>query len=102
VAGFIAAVLTIPSREEQELKRLERIRRAMYPEPEPVKPAKPEGVAETAVKTSIWVTLLREAVQAARPLLVSLVTASLKARQQQADAAAAASQPPGGDPPYGG
>jgi hypothetical protein len=99
VAGFVAAVLTIPSREEQELKRLERIRRAMYPEPEPPKPPHAEAVAEKAAKASLWVTLLREAVQAARPMLVSLVTASLKAHQQER---AEAAPPSGSDSPYGG
>jgi hypothetical protein len=84
VTGFLAALVAIPSREQQELKRLERIRRAMYPQPEPTKPAQADGHApsDAAAKPPLWVTLLREGVQAARPILISLVTASLKARQE--------------------
>ena len=33
-AGFVAAVLAIPSKEQQELKKLEKIRRALHPEVE--------------------------------------------------------------------
>lgn len=89
VVGFAAALLTIPSREQQELRRLERIRRAMYPEP-----AKAEAnveksaskAAEKAAKPPLWMTLVREGVSAARPILVSLVTASIKAKQQTGQA----------------
>jgi hypothetical protein len=91
LAAFATAVVAIPSREQQELKRLERIRRAMYPEPEVAKDASKDAKAAAeqakaaangeAAKPPLWVTLLREGVQAARPLLVALVTASLKAKQ---------------------
>ena len=87
VTGFVAAVLTIPSKEQQELRRLERIRRAMSPDPEPVKDRgsdadrAAEKAAAKAGKPPLWVTLVREGVTAARPLLVSLVTASIKAKQ---------------------
>ena len=86
VTGFVAAMLTIPSKEQQELRRLERIRRAMYPDPEPVKgkiadvDQAAEKAAAKAGKPPLWVTLVREGVTAARPLLVSLVTASMKAK----------------------
>ena len=95
VAGFVAAYVAIPSKEQQELKRLERIRKAMYPDPEPVAAAKDaQAAAEKAEgkagKTPLWVTLVREGVQAARPLLVSLVTASIKAKK---DASTADDQP---------
>ncbi len=97
VAGFAAALIAIPSREEQELRRLERIRRAMYPEPDPPKAAARDGQpdGEKPVKPPLWMTLLKEGIQAARPILISLVTASLKARQE------AANPPPPTDPPYG-
>ena len=95
VAGFAAAWLAIPSREEQELRRLERIRRAMYPEPEKPKVA-PSTASEEAekAKPALWVSLLTAGIQAARPILVNLVTASLKARQE-----AAANPPPAADVP---
>ena len=84
-ASFAAAVVAIPSKEQQELKRLERIRRALHPEPEVPKAVK--KAADAAAKADgqqkgpLWVTLLREGIQAARPLLVALVTASIKAKQ---------------------
>lgn len=83
VTGFVAALLTIPSREQQELRRLERIRRALHPVEEPAKEKGSDGqrAADKAAKPQLWVTLVREGVQAARPILVSLVTASLKAKQ---------------------
>ena len=82
VAGFATALLTIPSKEQQELKRLERIRRAMYPDPKPPKAEKAavDKAKAEGDKTPLWVTLTKEGIQAARPLLVALVTASLKAR----------------------
>ncbi len=87
-ASFAAAVVAIPSREQQELKRLERIRKAMYPDPEPAKASAGDGEKPTGKptdKTPLWVTLVKEGIQAARPLLVALVTASIKAKQQQPD-----------------
>ncbi len=87
--GFVAAILTIPSREQQELRRLERIRKAMYPPADVPKDAKQavgsaagQAAAEVA-KPPLWVTLMREGIQAARPLLVAMITASLKAKQAQ-------------------
>lgn len=84
-AGFVAAVLAIPSRQQQELKKLEKIRRALHPEP-----PKPVAAAENiedkadaprdAGKASFWSTLLRECVSLIRPVLVSAVTASISAK----------------------
>lgn len=73
-AGFTAAVLAIPSKEQQELHKLEKIRRAMHPEPEPAKETKAEP-------KPLWSTLLHEAVQLIRPVLVSAVTAGLESRR---------------------
>ena len=91
VAGFAAALLAIPSKEQQELKRLERIRRAMYPEPKPPKADKAavDKAKAQGDKTPLWVTLVKEGVQAARPLLVALVTASMKASEKSKDDAQA-------------
>ena len=64
VTGFVAALLTIPSREQQELKRLERIRRAMYPEAEPAKAKAADGHGEPAkAKAPLWMTVVREGIQ---------------------------------------
>ena len=92
-AGFVAALLTIPSKEQQELRRLERIRRAMYPEPEPAKAKAPASAEEKAAKAPLWMTLVKEGIQAARPVLVSLVTASIKAKQQADSVPPPESQP---------
>ena len=55
----------------------------MHPEPEVPKGVKGAAAGSKAAgeKTPLWITLVKEGVQAARPLLVSLVTASIKAKQ---------------------
>ena len=40
LAGFVAALLAIPSKKEQELRRMERIHRARNPEPPPARSVK--------------------------------------------------------------
>ncbi|HSV14736.1 MAG TPA: hypothetical protein VLI90_10780 [Tepidisphaeraceae bacterium] len=89
-AGFVAAVLTIPSKEQQELKKLEKIRRAMHPEVDEVKSKTKAAVADAADeakaeshKHSFWSTILREAVQMIRPILISAMTAGLGAKAAQ-------------------
>ena len=59
----------------------------MYPKPEVPKEAKAaaEKAAAEAGKPPLWATLLKEGVQAARPLLVSLVTAQMNAKKQAAE-----------------
>ena len=85
--GFVAAVVAIPSWEQQELKRLERIRRAMHPELAPKPAAKNAGTGEAPAKGPLWLSITKEVLQAVRPMLTALVTAKLaEGKQQSADA----------------
>ena len=82
--GFAAALLTIPSREQQELRRLERIRRAMHPELTPPKPAATKAAnGEVPAKGPLWLSIAKEVLQAVRPMLTALVTAKLAANKEQ-------------------
>ena len=76
-AGFVAAVMTIPSKEEQEIARLAKIHKAMNPPP----PAAAHGNGDTKEKESIWKTLLLEAALMIRPVLGSLLSAGLKGQK---------------------
>lgn len=82
-AGFVAAVLAVPSREQQELKKLEKIRRAMHPESTSSdgQQAKKQKVeVETPAESSWWGKLLHEAVTLIRPVLLSALTAGMHSR----------------------
>jgi len=101
-AGFVAAVLTIPSKEQQELKKLEKIRRAMHPEVDAVKDKAKAAVADAAEeakaqagKHSFWSTILREAVHMIRPVLISAMTAGLGAKAAQNSDGRSSDQVPG-------
>jgi hypothetical protein len=98
VVGFAAAVAAIPSKEEQELRRLERIRRAMNPEPAPPKAtgAETNGQDAKAVAKPTFVqTLLHELIQILKPILMTAITASIKSGVHPAPA----NPPPASPPP---
>jgi hypothetical protein len=79
VAGFAAALVAIPSKQQQELARIEKIARALHPTPEkpasPPKQEKAEGAA--AASSPIWMTIVKEALAFARPLLAALASSHL-------------------------
>ena len=76
VAGFAAAATLIPSREEQALRKLARIERALHPPPAPK--AEPNGDgAHDGEKTSVVGTLLREVMATVRPAIISMLTAGV-------------------------
>jgi hypothetical protein len=89
VAGFAAAVVAIPSKQEQELRRLEKIRRAMNPEPAP-KPADTNGSSKgpAAAAGPWWLSIIHEVIQLARPMLTAAITAQLAKKTPTADHAA--------------
>lgn len=76
-AGFVAAVMTIPSKEDQEIARLAKIQEALHPKP--AAEASGNGVAKE--HTSIWKTLLLEAAHLIRPVLGALLMAGLKGQK---------------------
>ena len=119
VAGFVAASMLIPSREQQALKKLAEIERALNPQPrrraERERDEHPDSVDGKAGaddykagKQSFMTALMGEAIKAVRPALVSLLTAGVTAKaakpspeEMQAHAAAAADdqdQQPGAGP----
>ncbi|HSU65339.1 MAG TPA: hypothetical protein VLJ39_00580 [Tepidisphaeraceae bacterium] len=84
VAGFVAASALIPSKEEQALKKLAAIERALNPHPAQAAPANGDGNGKKESK-GVLGTILTEAIHLARPMLMSLLTAGM--------------MPPGGQDP---
>ena len=107
VAGFVATTMLVPSREQQALKKLAEIEKALNPQPrrraERERDEHPDSVDGKAGaddykagKQSFMTALLGEAIKAVRPALVSLLTAGVTAKaakpspeEMQAHAAAA-------------
>jgi hypothetical protein len=73
-AGFVTALVAIPSREQQELRRLAKLHRAMHPESEKPRPA---GEKAAEPKGPWWLSILHEVIQLARPLLTAVITAKV-------------------------
>jgi len=106
VAGFVAATMLIPSREQQALRKLARIERALNPEPrrkaERERDDHPDSVDGKADaddyksgRQSFMTAVLGEAIKAVRPALISLLTAGVTAKaakpsEEEMKAAAAA------------
>ena len=76
VAGFLTAYTLIPSKEEQALKKLAKIERALNPPP-PRREEHTNGNAEKDQRGGMLATMLHEALAVVRPALVSLITANL-------------------------
>jgi len=101
VAGFVATAMLVPSKEEQALKKLARIERALNPEPRRREKEPDTNGHETSDKSgggpgggSLMSTLARELIGTLRPALVSLLTAGVTAKvakpsQEEMQAAAA-------------
>jgi hypothetical protein len=73
-AGFITALVAVPSREQQELRRLAKIHRAMHPEAEKPRPA---AEKTTEPRGPWWLSIVHEVIQLARPLLTAVITAKV-------------------------
>ena len=78
VAGFVAASALIPSKEEQALKKLAAIERALNPHPPQAAPQNGNGNEKKGSKGIVG-TILTEAIHLARPVLASLLTAGMAA-----------------------
>jgi hypothetical protein len=75
VAGFVAASAIIPSKEEQALKKLAAIERALNPAPAPRKEHE-NGNGKPEAKS--WLsTMLHEVLNVARPAIISMITANM-------------------------
>src|SRR5688572_13010091 len=111
VAGFVATAMLVPSKEDQALKKLARIERALNPpppKPEPAAPMSADGANQyKAGSQSFMRTILGEVIKAVQPAVVSLLTAGVTAQaakpsQEEIKAhAEAAVQDQQGGPPNG-
>jgi ElaB/YqjD/DUF883 family membrane-anchored ribosome-binding protein len=73
--GFFAALLTIPSKQEQALRRIEKLHRATHPTP-PAPPKDSNGAVKPPAQ-SFWMILLKEAIAVLKPILIASITAGL-------------------------
>lgn len=107
----MAAAALIPSKEDQALKKLAKIERALAPPPPKPDPAAAhaasgDGAAQfKAGRQSFTRTIMGEVIKAVQPALVSLLTAGVTAsaakpsqEEIQAHAAAAVQDQQGGPP----
>lgn len=89
VAGFVGAALTVPSREEQALRRLARLEKALMPTPEPKdSPVHHDGEDAGAKSyskghSSFMSGLGRQVLEAVKPAIMSALTAGITAKASQ-------------------
>jgi hypothetical protein len=80
VAGFAAASLLVPSKEQQALRRLAAIERALMPKPADMKsPVDGDGV-KGREKPTFLSGLATEILGAVKPALLSMLTAGVTAK----------------------
>ncbi|HEX5244166.1 MAG TPA: hypothetical protein VFW23_12960 [Tepidisphaeraceae bacterium] len=86
VAGFAAASTLVPSKEEQALKKLAAIERALHIDGRPK--AETNGNGSKEQKEGFLTRLMKEAFAAAGPVLANIVSAQMKPPppQQPSDA----------------
>jgi hypothetical protein len=82
VAGFAASAVLVPSKEDQALKRLAKIERALHPPPP--KAPEPDGDGSNAKDfkrggQSFTRAILGEVIKAIQPALLSMLTAGVTA-----------------------
>ena len=82
VAGFVATSLLVPSKEDQALKKLAKIERALNPEPPPTPEEKDRDHATDYKKgkQSFTRSLMGEVLKAVQPALMSMLTAGVAAK----------------------
>jgi hypothetical protein len=99
IAGFVATAALVPSKEDQALRKLAKIERALNPAPVPEKAEteEPDGSAKhyKTGRQSFTRSILGELIKAVQPALLSMITAGVAARsakpsQEEMQAAAAA------------
>jgi hypothetical protein len=100
LAGFVAAMVTVPSKQQQELRRLAKIHNALHPEPAAAgnghgsAGGSPRGSAAKP-STSLWTTIIHELAIILKPILMAAVTAQLESRSNKSTA-------PTSNPPVNG
>ena len=84
VAGFAAAAVAVPSKEQQALKKLEAIERALYSHrnghqgPEEKRPSDGDGAKKSG---GFLATILHELLGAAKPLIMTLLSSHMGGAQ---------------------
>lgn len=98
VAGFVAANMLIPSKEDQALKKLARLERALSPPPPPVIDT---GTSDKEpAKHGVLYGLMNQALKAIQPAIISAITAHVaKNEPTNGQAPAAPAAPAGPHPP---
>jgi hypothetical protein len=81
VAGFVAASTLIPSKEEQALRKLAAIERALNPTPPKPEHAESNGHGNKEGPGMVS-SILHEVLAIARPAIISLMTAGIGAAMQ--------------------
>ena len=101
VAGFAAAALAVPSKEEQTLKRLKKIEEALTPKPRPVDAAvNGDQVRQVeAGRGSFLSGLAGQVLRSVQPVLMSALTAGITAKTVEKDEPTGGTDP--GDVAYG-
>jgi hypothetical protein len=101
VAGFAAAAVAVPSKEEQTLKRLKKIEEALNPKPRPVDAAV-NGDHVRKVESghgSFLAGLAGQVLRSVQPVLMSALTAGITAKTVEKDEPTGGTDP--GDVAYG-
>jgi hypothetical protein len=83
VAGFVASALLVPSKEDQALKKLAKIERALNPpppEPKREETAREGAEGYKAGRTSFARSVMGEVIKAVQPALLSMLTAGVTAQ----------------------
>lgn len=96
VAGFVAAAVAIPSKEQRTLKRLAEIEKALMPKHyDPIAAATPngDGVKKPTGGSSFLTGLAAQVLHAVQPVLMSAITAGVTAKTVQPE------EPTGGTDP---
>jgi len=96
IGGFVAASLVVPSKEEQALKRLEKIERALHPTVD----HSPGDGTDKAKDQGVLASIFSHAIKGLQPVLMSAITAAItgKMAQSEAEDLAAAQKSPPSDP----
>lgn len=81
VAGFVAATALVPSKEEQALKKLAAIERALNPAPPREDHSNGDGKKESG---GLLGSVLREVVRVAQPVLMSMLAGGVAPGMQGA------------------
>lgn len=99
VGGFVAANMLIPSKEEQALKKLARLERALSTPPPPVVDgATPD---KDPARHGVLYGFLNQVLKAVQPAIISAITAHIaknEPKNGQPQAAAGSPPPPGSAP----